>query len=138
MAQSEFTKNCRRKLWLYRILDWICLLAPLIIYCGIGLSNGGVTVAGKVGLVSTIIIALALTGFNVIAQKRLRCPIWILLIGLYVAMKEVLLPLVIILAVTSVLDDLVFTPLISYYHSKTIASKTMDQREYEKEGQESL
>ena len=70
-----------------------------------------------------------LTVFNVIAQKKLRCPIWIMLIGLYVAIRDYLLPLVIILAITSILDDLLFTPLIHYYYTKTVASKTIDQRE---------
>ena len=76
-----------------------------------------------------LFIAIILTIINVIAQKRLRCPIWIMLIGLYIAIREWLLPLVIILAVVSVLDDLVFTPLIHYYYTKTVASKTIDQRE---------
>lgn len=129
MAASQFTKNCRNKLWLFRILDWICLAAPLIIYVIIALCNDGIRVGYKVAVVSTAMIAILLTIFNVIAQKKLRCPIWIILIGLYVAIRDYLLPLVIILAVTSILDDLVFTPLIHYYYTKTVASKTIDQRE---------
>lgn len=129
MAASQFTKNCRNKLWLFRILDWVCLAAPLIIYVIIALCNDGIKVGYKVAVVSTAMIAIILTVFNVIAQKKLRCPIWIMLIGLYVAIRDYLLPLVIILAVTSILDDLVFTPLIHYYYTKTVASKTIDQRE---------
>lgn len=129
MASSAFTKSCRRKLWLFRILDWICLAAPLIVYVIIALCNDGIRVGYKVAVVSTLMIAIILTVFNVIAQKKLRCPIWIILIGLYVAIREWLMPLVIILAVTSILDDLVFTPLIHYYYTKTVASKTIDQRE---------
>ena len=56
------------------------------------------------------------------------CPVWILLIGLYVAIKEYLLPLVIILAVTSVLDDLVFSPLINHYSVRAKSSKLIDDR----------
>ena len=129
MAASEFTKSCRRKLWLFRILDWICLLMPIIIYVAIALSNDGIKMGYKLTLVSMLIIAIILAAINIIAQKRLRCPIWIILIGLYVAIRDYLLPLVIILAVVSVLDDLVFTPLIHYYYTKTVASKTIDQRE---------
>ena len=73
-------------------------------------------------------IAIILTVFNIIAQKKLRCPIWIMLIGLFVAIKEYLLPLIIILAITSILDDLVFTPLIGYYKTKLISNKAMDER----------
>lgn len=134
MAQSTFTKNCRIKLWLYRILDWICLFAPVIVYIGIALFSGGVAVLGKVSIVATVIIALVLTIINVIAQKRLRCPIWIVLIGLYIAIQQYLMPLIIILAVTSVMDDLLFTPLIHYYYTKLVASKTIDEREEAEQG----
>ena len=73
-------------------------------------------------------LVLILTAFNVIAQKKLRCPIWIVLIGLYVAIRDYLMPLIIILAITSILDDLVFTPIISYYRTKLISNKAIDER----------
>lgn len=124
---SKFTKECRFKLWLFRILDWICLALPVIVYIIMALS-GGALVAQKVAVVATTMVAIILTVFNIVAQKRLRCPIWIILIGLYIAIQKYLMPLIIILAVTSVLDDLVFTPLISYYRTKLIANKAMDER----------
>lgn len=125
---SKFTKECRFKLWFFRILDWICLFMPLIIYIGIALSSGEALVVQKVAVVSTTMVALILSIFNILSQKRLRCPIWIILIGLFVAVRDYLMPLIIILAITSVLDDLVFTPLTSYYKTKLIANKAMDER----------
>ena len=59
-----------------------------------------------------------------------------MLIGLFVAIKEYLLPLIIILAITSVLDDLVFTPLITYYKTKLISNKAMDERLPDEEDKE--
>lgn len=128
MSASNFTKKCRRKLWFYRIIDWVCLAAPLIVYIIIALVNGDIAVRYKVAVVSTTMVAIILTVFNVLSQKKLRCPIWILLIGLYVAIRDYLMPLIIILAVTSILDDLVLSPLINYYHTKLIANKAMDER----------
>ena len=124
---SKYTKDARFKLWLFRILDWICLGLPIIIYVIIALAGDGL-VAQKVAVVATTMVAIILTVFNIISQKRLRCPIWIILIGLFIAIKRYLLPLIIILAITSILDDLVFTPLISYYRTKLIANKAMDER----------
>lgn len=129
MASSKFTKKSRTLLWTWRLIDWLCLFAPLIVYLIIGLVNDNVTTGGKVTLVAMLFIALILTVINVVAQKHLRCPIWVLLIGIYVAMEKYLMPLVIILAITSILDDLVFTPIIHYYYTQTVASKTMDKRE---------
>ena len=135
MAQSTYTKASRRKLWFFRILDWLCLCTPLIVYIFVALCNNGISVVSKVAVVATTMIAIILTVFNVIAQKRLRCPIWIVLIGLYVAIDKYLMPLIIILAVTSVLDDLVFTPIISYYRTQLISNKAMDQRLPEQTGE---
>ena len=125
---SDFTKVCRMKLWLYRIIDWIILFMPVIVYVVIALCDEGVTTVGKVSVVGTVAVAAILALFNIIAQKRLRCPIWIVLIGLYIAIRDYLLPLVIILAVVSICDDLILTPLISYYRSKLIANKAIDER----------
>lgn len=126
---SNFTQVCRRKLWLYRVIDAIILVGPLLYYFFAALCDGGVTGVGKVSVVGTVAIALILVMFNVIAQKRLRCPIWIVLIGFYVAVRDWLLPLIIMLAVSSILDDLFLTPIISYYRSKLIANKAIDERE---------
>ena len=133
MASSRFTKDCRFKLWFFRILDWLCLAAPLIIYVIVALSSGEAIVAQKVAVVSTTMVALILTAFNVISQKKLRCPIWIVLIGLFVTVRDYVMPLIIILAITSVLDDLIFTPLISYYKTKLISNKAIDERFPEEE-----
>ena len=128
MGRSNFTKRLRTKLWLCRILGWILLFTPVLVYVCIALFSDGVLVAGRVSVVASVLVASMLTAFNVIAQKRMRCPIWILVIGLYVAVRDWLLPLIIILAVTSVLDDLVFTPLISHYKARMEASKVIDDR----------
>ena len=130
---SEFTQVTRKKLWLYRAIDWTILFLPVFIYIVKALAdNGTVTVTGKVSIVATVLIALVLTIFNIFRQKELRCPIWFILIGLYVAFKEQLLPLIIILAITTTIDELLLKPLIGYYRTKLIASKTIDEREEEK------
>ena len=75
MASSKFTKASRRKLWLFRILDWFCLITPLLVYVIYALCSGEALVGQKVAVVSMTMIAIILTAFNVIAQKKLRCPI---------------------------------------------------------------
>ena len=39
------------------------------------------------------------------------------------------------MAITTIMDDLLFTPLISYYRSKLIANKAIDEREYDRAGE---
>lgn len=129
MAASKYTKECRAKLWILRILDWICLFLPLLIYICVALSSNGVLAIQKVAVVGSVVVAGILTAINIMSQKKIRCSVWIIVLGLYMAIKEYLLPLIIILAITSILDDLVFTPLINKYYTKTVASETIDERE---------
>ena len=128
MATSKYTKRIRRKVLLLWLADTLLLFLPVLIYVVMALADSGVFMYGKVSVVASVLIAALLTAFNVIAQKRMRCPIWILIIGLFVAIREYLLPLIIILAVTSILDDLVFTPLISHYTVRAKSSKVIDDR----------
>jgi hypothetical protein len=131
MTGSKYTKKCRIKYWLASVLNALLMLVPLATYVGIAMTDGGVTTAQKIGVTGTVLIAILFTGLNVILQKHLRCPIWIVLLGLFIAMQKAILPLIIILAVVSVLDDLLFTPLTQYYKTKLIAAKAMDEREVE-------
>lgn len=72
---SGYTKKCKSILWTLRILDLICLFLPLMIYVIIALVNGNVVAVGKVAVVGSVMVAAILVSINVIAQKRLRCPI---------------------------------------------------------------
>lgn len=128
MASSNFTKRVRRKLWMVRALDWACVTLPVVGYVLFGLFSHDVETVKKLVLISTCIIAGIVSVTNVFMRQRMRCVVWILIIGLYVAVRELLLPLIIIMAVTSVADDVVFSPLIAYYQAKLASSKTIDQR----------
>lgn len=100
-----------------------------MVYVCIALGNGGVATPAKVGVVGTVAVAAIITVFNVLAKKSLRSPIWIVLIGLFVAMKEWLMPLIIITAVATVLDEFVLEPLITNAKADLISNKAIDKRE---------
>ena len=110
MAESKATQNARKKLWAYRIAYWACLFLPLLIYVLIGLISDKVSTAGKVTLISMMFLAIVVTFINSMTGKHLRCAIWLLILGIWVAIKDLMLPLIIILAITSVLEDIFFSP----------------------------
>ena len=128
---SDYTKNCLRKMWLYRVIDWILIIGPIFTYVCIGLADGGIATWAKVTMIGCCAAALIVIIVNTILQKRLRCPMWLVLIGLVAAIKNYLLPLIIILSLVTILDDLVLTPLIENYRDKYRASKVQDEREEE-------
>lgn len=126
--KSKYTETLEKQLILFRIFDWICLFLPTIVYVFIAWFDSGITVAGKVSVAGTVLIALILTVFNIIAKKNLTCVIWIVLIGLFVAFKEFLIPLIFIMAITSAIHDFLLGPLTETYNTKVIASRTEDER----------
>lgn len=125
---SSYTKKAVAKLWVLRILNLALLIAPLMAYICVALGSEGVVATQKVSLIGTVAVALILVTFNLIAKKALRSPIWIVLIGLYFALKELLLPLVIMLAVATILDEFLFTPWIQKAKMEVVSNKTMDKR----------
>lgn len=127
MKASKYTKHTRARLWTYRILDLLILLLPIMVYIGFAYADGAALVHEKVALTGCISIALILTLFNILTKRHLRSPIWILLIGLYCIVDN-LLPLVITLACATVADEFILTPLISHFKTKLIADKAIDRR----------
>lgn len=125
---SDYTKDIRAKLWTVRILDFIFLALPLIVYLIISYVSGEVGSGKKIALTGLSAVALIVTIFNLLAQKHKRSPVWIMVIGLFIAMKDYLMPLVILLAIGSILDDFAFSPLITKYREKLNASKVYDER----------
>lgn len=127
---SNLTKQLRAKYWIIKTIDLILLFAPIIIYFFIAMADNGVTTMQKAGLVGSVVVAIILTLFNILTRHHLRSPLWIVLLGLYVAI-DYLLPLIIIIAVVTVLDEFVLQPYLKKCTIKLEASKVYDEHQKE-------
>lgn len=125
---SEYTKNVKRKLILFRILDALCLTAPMLIYFVIALMDDGVGVVSKFSCTGLFIVALILSLFNILTAKRLTCVKWIMVLGLTIAIHKYLLPLFVIMAIVTVLDDFLFQSIIQHYKMQLESSRVIDDR----------
>lgn len=127
MKISSHTKRNYAYLWICRIADFFVLFLPITIYIVMALLNKGIPDLKKIIILGTCGLVVILGLFNLIAQKHLRSPLWILFLGLYIAVDN-LIPLIIINAIALILDEFLLAPLCRYYKSKTIANKAMDDR----------
>ena len=127
-ARSNHTKKLVKVLWVVRAMHWMCLAAPVGFYFVYALFAGDTPLSGRLALSASLVVVLILTFLNAVAKLRLRSPLWIFMIGLYMAIRDKLLPLIIILAVTSVIDDFILCPLLKSYTIKVNASKDLDER----------
>ena len=115
-----------RKIYIIsRILSSIMVLLPISIYTIIGLING--SVRSKLVLGVCLTLAIIFVAINVIAKHRIRSTIWILLIGIYMSCVNIV-PLLIIIAIVTIIDEFILEPLYKKYKAKYTINKEIDIR----------
>lgn len=115
-----------KKLYLTsRILSILMVVMPIIIYTIVGFINGSITSKLVLGMCLTIAIIFVI--INVIAKHRIRSTIWIMMIGLYSACENII-PLLIIIATSTVIDEFILEPICKKYKQKYEINKEIDER----------
>lgn len=128
----NYTKRVRFNLWFCRILDYIFLFAPLCVYFFIAILDDNVANMRKFALTGITALACIIVIINLFLQKKKTSFRWLIILGLYICISDYLMPLIITLAIVSLVDDFIMTPLINHFRMELVASKTYDKRkEYE-------
>ena len=119
------TKKYKIKLNICRLLSFTITVLPVIIYTIKGFMDG--SIGEKVSLGICVILALMFMLINVMFKYHIRSTLWVLLIGIYMCIDNIL-PLIIIMATTTIIDEFVLVPLINKYKNKYIINKEIDLR----------
>lgn len=124
------TKQCKNRKNLFSILHLICLFGPFLYFIPYGYITGEVT--QKICMSFSVILSMLFAVFSIIidAKQRAglhRCILWILIIGVLFCLKEIQ-AFIWIMAITSIIDELVFTRLADYYKTALISNKELDRR----------
>lgn len=119
------TKKYKIKLNICRLLSFTLTVLPVIIYTIMGFIDG--TIGEKVSLGICVILALIFVLINIMFKYHIRSTLWVLLIGIYVCIDNII-PLLIIMATTTIIDEFVLVPLINKYKNKYIINKEIDLR----------
>lgn len=126
MTITATTKKYKTLYIIFTALSILATVLPLSIYIIKGYAEADV-VSEKVCLTCTILLTLILTIMNIIFKYKLRSIIWILLLGIYVCIENIL-ALIILIAILSILDEFIFTPLKNSFKNKYVINKEMDKR----------
>lgn len=126
MKNSKITNNYKTLYIIFVLLSILSTAIPLGVYVIKGYINADLT-AEKVGLTCTIMVAIILTAVNLIFKYNIRSTIWILLLGIYFCLDNVL-NLIILIAVFTILDEFVLTPLKKLFKEKYSINKEIDKR----------
>ena len=109
----------------FKLLSWAVTILPLIVYFVIAFSKA--EVVHKLAIGSMLTIVLILTVINVIGKLQLRSPLFLLLIGIYIGLGQILTPLV-ITSCGVVLDEFIFTPIYKKYKQLYVINREIDKR----------
>ena len=128
--KSERTKQCRRLSILFLVLHILCLFGPLLYFIPYAYIVG--EVGRKLALSLFLIVALCLSVVAIISDAKTRGGLaksimWILVIGISICLQEVKV-FVYIMAIVSVIDELVIVRLRAKYKDAYAANKEIDRR----------
>ena len=119
------TKKYKRLARLFSLLSILVLLAPLAYYLVEAFIAG--VVIEKLALGGLATMAIILTLFNTIMKANLRSPIWLILLGIFFVLENIL-PLIIFIAAGTVLDEFILTPLARRYRNLYTINNEIDKR----------
>ena len=125
MAKSK-TKAYTKVKWLLRAASLARNVGPLAGYAIAGAATSTLA-REKLMLSLTVIVVLIMTVVSVVNKIAMRSRIWVVMIGIYVCLGEILVPLMVI-AATQLLDELIVSPLAKHYASRELISKEIDRR----------
>ena len=123
---SQTTKTLKIKKNIFHGLSWLLTFAPILIWLCVAMAKSNDLT--KTSLAITILIAGMLTLVNLLLKYSIRSTIWILLIGMYIALKDIT-PLLIIIAVCTILDEFIVHPLYVHYRDRYKINKEIDKRQ---------
>ena len=125
MKLSNETKKYKRLSKLFGLLSLLCTVFPVAYFTVQAFIQ--VEVEEKVTLGCTLIVCLILVALNTIKKENLRSPVYLMILGIYVCLDN-LLSLFLIMAITTMADAFLFTPLHNSFKNKAVINKEIDRR----------
>lgn len=122
---KNITKKYKAGYIIFSVLSVLILLAPLLVYTFIGLATA--EVVDKLVLSMTVVTAAILTLISLVTKHASRSAIFVVLLGLTVALNSIQECLVLI-AIGNILDELLLTPLKNSFKNKYQINKEIDKR----------
>lgn len=124
---TDTTKKYRTIYWILFGISILLNFLPLLVYVIKGYASLEVSEARKVTLTMTMMVALILSIYNILAKKHMRSVIWIILLGVYFAVQKIEL-LLLLMAICTIVDEFIVEPLMKIYKTKWKTNYEIDAR----------
>lgn len=119
------TQTYRKRMIIFLVLSALCLFGPISFYFARAFVLGDTT--QKLTLGATFMVASILFIINLVMKSHLRSIFWVLLLGVYSVLHSYL-SIIVVFALTTFAEELIFFPLFRYYKTKLTISKEIDKR----------
>lgn len=119
------TIRLRRSKIILGIISLLLCYAPLLVALITGFSYSD-DERGKVTLSICCIVALLLTLINIISKYSVRSTMWVLLLGAYSVLEDVM-PYLIAIAICTIIDEFIITPLYKSVKNRYIINREIDK-----------
>ncbi len=127
MEKNDRTKRFAALYRLMALFSLVCTIGPITVFTVYAISNGEIGSKQKLTLGLCLLVCLLLVIINTIKKYNLRSPVYIMILGIHACIQNLTL-LFIIMAVTTALDEFVFTPLKREFRMKYTINKEIDAR----------
>lgn len=122
---NNVTKKYKIYTVLLTILSFILLVVPIVVFSVIAFING--EPHEKLTLGCALTVSLILVLINALFKYHIRSTLWIAILGIYYCMDNIL-PLLLIIAISTILDEFVITPLKKKYKLQYTINNQFDKR----------
>lgn len=131
MKKSDRTKKCKRMSILFSILHFLCLFGPLAYYVPYGFISG--ETVEKVSMSFAVIVSVILAMLSIVIDVKHRAGLhksimWFLIAGTLFCLEDIKV-FVLIMAATSIIDELIFTRAREHYATAYTANIEIDRRQ---------
>ena len=125
MELNARTKKAKNRYILFKTLSICLTFLPLIVYVVMAFIKGAPLQKFTMGCMVTL--ALIFVMLNVIMKYNIRSTVWVLILGVYLCLDNIT-PLLIIMAVSTILDEFVVSKLAIKYKNQFTINKEIDLR----------
>lgn len=120
------TKHFHRLKIIAGFLSFVCLTGPFIYYFFKALV-ADVSITNKITFGFVALSAIIISVVNIMLKSHLRSPFWLMLLGFTLIFMQIK-NIIVVMAITSLADELIFSPLYKYAREKYSINREIDKR----------
>ena len=123
---SQRTKKFKILYITFSIISFLLTLGPVSFYIVKGYIDADLT-KQKVALTGIILCAIILTAVNILIKHHIRSTVWLLMLGIYYCVDNIM-PLLLMIAIGTILDEFIISPLKKSFKNKKTINSEIDKR----------